>query len=57
MTNSKEEHIQRRIENLLRDNLSKSNSKDEIINLLSSNHRDTYQKIEIILAEMQVQVS
>lgn len=53
MTNNLEEDIQGTIENLLRNNPSKSYSKEEIINLISS---DTYtpQRIEKILGEMEV---
>jgi hypothetical protein len=56
MANSKEEEqglIREKIENLLRDNPSKSYSKEEIINLLSS-EIFTKDKIEIILGEMEI---
>ena len=54
MTNNNEETIiQGKIENLLRDNPSKSYSKEEIINLLSS---DIFmkEKIEKILGEIEI---
>jgi hypothetical protein len=54
MANSKEEHIQGRIENLLKDNQSKSYSKEEIINLLSSDDRNIRQEIEKVLGEIEV---
>jgi hypothetical protein len=54
MANSKEEHIQGRVENLLKDNQSKSYSKEEIINLLSSDDRNMRQEIEKVLGEIEV---
>ena len=54
MTDSKEEHtIQEKIENLLRNNTSKSYSREEVINLLSSD-TSTQEKIEKILGEMEI---
>jgi K+/H+ antiporter YhaU regulatory subunit KhtT len=53
MTHSKEEEIQGIIENLLRNNQFKSYSKEEIINLISSD-TSTQEKIEKILGEMEV---
>lgn len=53
MTHSKEEEIQGTIENLLRNNQFKSYSKEEIINLISSD-TSTQEKIEKILGEMEV---
>ncbi|MFL6401668.1 MAG: hypothetical protein ACJ72J_19080 [Nitrososphaeraceae archaeon] len=59
MEKSKEEQqglIQEKIEDLLRDNPSKSYSKEEIINLLSS---DLFikDKIDRILGEMEIGIS
>ena len=58
MTNNdmeEEEDIQQRIENLLRNNPSRSYSKEEIINLMSSSDNISMQKkIEKILGEMRV---
>ena len=51
--NDKEAIIQGKIENLLRDNPSKSYSKEEIINLLSS-EISTEEKIDKILGEMEI---
>ena len=53
MTHRKEQDIQGTIENLLRNNQFKSYSKEEIINLISS---DKYmrERIEKILGEMEV---
>jgi hypothetical protein len=54
MTNdNKKEDLQERIESLLRNNASKSYSKEEIINLISSD-TPTQKKIENILGEMEV---
>ena len=53
MTHSKEQDIQGTIENLLRNNQFKSYSKEEIINLISSD-TSTQEKIEKILGEMEV---
>ena len=54
MANSKEQDlIREKIENLLRDNPSESYSKEEIINLLSSDIV-TKDKIERILGEMEI---
>jgi len=54
MIESKEEHIiQEKIENLLRNNTSKSYSREEVINLLSSD-TSTQEKIEKILGEMEI---
>ncbi len=53
MTRSKEQDIQGTIENLLRNNQFKSYSKEEIINLISSD-TSTQEKIEKILGEMEV---
>lgn len=44
--------FQDRIENMLRDNSSKIYSKEEIINLLSSNYKNT--ELEEVLAELEV---
>jgi hypothetical protein len=55
MPNSKEEDIQTRIENLLKDNPSKSYSKEEIIDLLSPElYKDKQQDVEKILGEIEV---
>jgi hypothetical protein len=51
--NNKKEDIQDEIENLLRNNASKSYSKEEIINLISSD-TSTRNEIENILGEMEV---
>ena len=54
MIDSEEEHIiQEKIENLLRNNTSKSYSREEVINLLSSD-TSTQEKIEKILGEMEI---
>jgi hypothetical protein len=53
MTHSKEQDIQGTIENLLRNNQFKSYSKEEIINLISSD-TSIQEKIEKILVEMEV---
>ena len=53
MTDRKREDAQGRIENLLRTNSSKSYSKEEIINLVSSAIASK-EKIEEILGEMEV---
>ena len=53
MTNNLEEDIQGAIENLLRNNPSKSYSKEEIINLISSD-KYSHERIEKILGEMEV---
>jgi hypothetical protein len=53
MTNNLEEDIQGAIENLLRNNPSKSYSKEEIINLISSD-KYSQERIEKILGEMEV---
>jgi hypothetical protein len=53
MTNNLEEDIQGAIENLLRNNHSKSYSKEEIINLISSDKYNR-ERIEKILGEMEV---
>ena len=53
MTDSKREDVQGRIENLLRTNPSKSYSKEEIINLVSSAIA-SQEKIEEILGEIEV---
>ena len=53
MTHSKEQDIQGTIENLLRNNQFKSYSKEEIINLMSSDI-PTQKEIEKILGEMEV---
>jgi hypothetical protein len=53
MTDRKREDAQARIENLLRTNSSKSYSKEEIINLVSSAIA-SQEKIEEILGEMEV---
>lgn len=54
MTNdNKKEDLQEGIESLLRNNASKSYSKEEIINLISSD-TSTQKKIENILGEMEV---
>ena len=55
MTNNdkEEEDIQQRIENLLRSNPSRPYSREEIINLISSD-TPTQKKIENILGEMEV---
>jgi hypothetical protein len=54
MTNdNKKEDLQEGIESLLRNNASKSYSKEEIINLISSD-TPTQKKIENILGEMEV---
>jgi hypothetical protein len=54
--NDKEEErrIQESIENLLRNNPSRSYSKEEIINLMSSDNISTEKKTEKILDEMEV---
>jgi hypothetical protein len=52
MTNNKKD-IQGIVENLLRNNPSKSYSKEEIINLISSGTY-TQERIEKILGEMEV---
>ena len=49
-----EEGIQEAIENLLRNNPSRSYSKEEIINLMSSDNISIEKKIEKILDEMEV---
>ncbi len=57
MTNNdkKEEDIQQRIENLLRNNPSRPYSKEEIINLMSSSDDISIQKeTEKILGEIEV---
>jgi hypothetical protein len=51
--NEREEDIQEKIENLLRNNLSRSYSKEVIINLISSDI-STQKKIEKILGEIEV---
>ena len=53
MTDSKREDVQGRIENLLRTNPSKSYSKEEIINLVSSGIA-SQEKIEETLREIEV---
>lgn len=53
MTNNLEEDIQGAIENLLRNNPSKPYSKEEIINLISSD-KYSQERIEKILGEMEV---
>jgi len=54
MTNdNKKEDLQEGIESLLRNNASKSYSKEEIINLISSD-TSTQKEIENILGEMEV---
>ena len=53
MTDRKREDAQARIENFLRTNSSKSYSKEEIINLVSSAIASK-EKIEEILGEMEV---
>ena len=53
MTHNKKQDIQGTIENLLRNNQIKSYSKEEIINLISSD-TSTQEKIEKILGEMEV---
>ena len=54
MTNdNKKEDLQEGIESLLRNNASKSYSKEEILNLISSD-TPTQKKIENILGEMEV---
>jgi hypothetical protein len=56
MTNDdkEEEGIQKEIENLLRNNPSRSYSREEMINLMSSNNISIQKKIEKILGEMEV---
>jgi hypothetical protein len=56
MTNDdkEEEGIQKEIENLLRNNPSRSYSREEIINLMSSDNISIQKKIEKILGEMEV---
>jgi hypothetical protein len=49
--------IQGKIEKLLRDNPSKSYSKEEIINLLSSSDISMKEKTEKILGEMEIWIS
>ena len=58
MTNiqTEEEHIKKEIENLLRNNPSRSYSKEEIINLMSSD-MSTQKKIEKVLGEIEVWTS
>jgi hypothetical protein len=51
--NDKEEDIQVRVKNLLRNNPFRSYSKEEIINLMSSD-MPTQKEIEKILGEMEV---
>jgi hypothetical protein len=51
--NSRKEDVQGKIENLLRNNASRSYSKEEIINLMSSDI-STQKEIEEILGEMEV---
>jgi hypothetical protein len=53
MANSKEEYIQE-VEKFLKANSSKSYSKEQIINLLSSGNRDKQQEVEEILGEVEV---
>jgi len=50
---NKKEDLQEGIESLLRNNASKSYSKEEIINLISSD-TSTQKEIENILGEMEV---
>ena len=56
MTNDdkEEEGIQKEIENLLRNNPSRSYSREEMINLMSSNNISIQKKIEKILGKMEV---
>ena len=54
MGNNKGKNIQSRVENLLRDNVSTSYSKEEIINLLSYEGIGTQEELEKILGEIEV---
>lgn len=54
MGNNKGKNIQSRVENLLRDNVSTSYSKEEIINLLSYEGVGTQEELEKILGEIEV---
>jgi hypothetical protein len=51
--NNKNQDIQKEIENILRTNSSRSYSKEEIINLMSS-YNSTQKEIEETLGEMEV---
>ena len=51
--NNKKQDIQKQIENILRNNSSRPYSKEEIINLMSSDI-STQKEIEKILGEMEV---
>ena len=51
--NSRKEDLQRKVENFLRNNASRSYSKEEIINLMSSDIH-TQREIEKILGQMEV---
>ena len=51
--NNKNQDIQKEIENILRNNSSRSYSKEEIINLMSS-YNSTQKEIEKTLGEMEV---
>ena len=51
--NNKNQDIQKEIENILRTNSSRSYSKEEIINLMSS-YNSTQKEIEKTLGEMEV---
>jgi hypothetical protein len=54
VSNKNEEELQTSIENFLKNNPSRSYSREEIINLLSSDHRDKQHEIERILGELEV---
>ena len=54
MGSNKGKNIQSRVENLLRDNVSTSYSKEEIINLLSYEGVGTQEELEKILGEIEV---
>ena len=51
--NNRKQDIQKEIENILRNNSSRSYSKEEIINLMSSDN-STQKEIENTLGEMEV---
>ncbi|MFZ0326447.1 MAG: hypothetical protein WBP64_11775 [Nitrososphaeraceae archaeon] len=54
MESNKEKNMQRRVENLLKGNPSSSYSREEIVNLLSSDGVGTQEELEKVLGEIEV---
>jgi hypothetical protein len=54
MESNKEKNMQRRVENLLKDNPSSAYSKEEIVNLLSSDGVGTQEELDKVLGEIEV---